>query len=264
MLVHLPIGFLVLLAAFELLARKPQFHYLSMAGPVVLAATIVTAAASVGCGLLLSQGGGYEDAAFAWHKWLGVGLLAAIIGLFLVRRAGGMTAYHFGLATTLILLGITAHLGGTLTHGSDYLTAPLKKMLGEPDKTIPAGPSATFFAVAVQPVFNDYCVACHGEKKSKAKLRLDTAENVELGGKSGAVIMPGSAVLSLLTKRLTLPLEDENHMPPDGKRQPTVDEVMMLRWWIDSGADTSKTVAELQPPETILALIQLRRSTHAP
>jgi hypothetical protein len=40
-------------------------------------------------------------------------------------------------------------------------------------------------------------------------------------------------------------------MPPDGKRQPAPDEIALLRWWIDSGALTNQTAAELKPPSEL-------------
>ena len=39
--------------------------------------------------------------------------------------------------------------------------------------------------------------------------------------------------------------DDEDHMPPEGKPQPTADDIALLQWWIDSGAQADKTLAEL-------------------
>jgi len=45
-----------------------------------------------------------------------------------------------------------------------------------------------FFEAKVRPLLIDRCVECHGEKKQKAGLRLDSAVGWRAGGESGAVI----------------------------------------------------------------------------
>src|SRR3989442_532770 len=54
-LVHLPIGFLVLLAILELFALKPKFKRLTSARQVVLATTALAAGATAISGWLLAQ-----------------------------------------------------------------------------------------------------------------------------------------------------------------------------------------------------------------
>ena len=75
------------------------------------------------------------------------------------------------------------------------------------------------------------------------------------GSENGAVIVPGNASESEIIKRVSLPMDHDDHMPPDGKPQPTTDELALLSWWVDAGAPADKTVAELNPPEDILRLI---------
>jgi hypothetical protein len=52
-------------------------------------------------------------------------------------------------------------------------------------------------------------------------------------------------------------------MPPDGKPQLSEDQLTILRWWLDAGAPTDKTVQELKPTPDILqkteTLITARR-----
>jgi len=112
------------------------------------------------------------------------------------------------------------------------------------------------YAAAIQPVFDKYCVSCHGEKKSKGKLRMDTMKNFLKGGDSGSCIEPANSKESLLGKRIALPLEDDDHMPPDGKPQLSESQLAMLRWWLDAGAPTDKTLGELKPTTEILTAIQ--------
>ena len=58
-----------------------------------------------------------------------------------------------------------------------------------------------------------------------------------------------------MIKRVYLPLEAKEHMPPKGKPQLTDEEVTLLEWWINAGAPTEKRVAELAPPPLISELI---------
>jgi hypothetical protein len=79
---------------------------------------------------------------------------------------------------------------------------------------------------------------------------LDTADHLLKGGEAGPVVQPGSAVESLMIKRLRLPQEEDEHMPPSGKKQPTAREIALLEWWINVGAPVDKTINELKIPET--------------
>jgi hypothetical protein len=77
-------------------------------------------------------------------------------------------------------------------------------------------------------------------------LRVDSLEALQKGGHSGPALVAGSAQDSLLIQRMLLPIEDEDHMPPDGKPQPTPAEITVLQWWIDRGAP-----AHGQPPNAV-------------
>ncbi len=81
--------------------------------------------------------------------------------------------------------------------------------------------SQPVFSAAVLPVFENSCVSCHGPEKSKGDLRVDSFAALSKGGENGPVVVPGKPADSKLMKRLLLPLEDEEHMPPEGKPQLT-------------------------------------------
>jgi hypothetical protein len=55
------------------------------------------------------------------------------------------------------------------------------------------------------------------------------------GGKDGPVIIPGNEEKSEMAKRLSLPREDDDHMPPKEKPQPTEQEIALIHWWIAAG-----------------------------
>jgi len=58
-----------------------------------------------------------------------------------------------------------------------------------------------------------------------------------------------------MIKRLRLPAGDEDHMPPEGKPQPSADQIALLQWWIDAGASGDKTTAQLNPPAGLQHLL---------
>jgi hypothetical protein len=65
-------------------------------------------------------------------------------------------------------------------------------------------------------------------------------------------------------KRLLLPLDDEDHMPPKGKPQLTKEQIENLQWWVSTGVDFHKTVGELPQQEIVKpALVALETGTSA-
>lgn len=58
-----------------------------------------------------------------------------------------------------------------------------------------------------------------------------------------------------MIKRLLLPREDEDHMPPKQKPQLTEQQVALLHWWIEQGAPFDKKVAQLQQPEQVRPIL---------
>jgi uncharacterized membrane protein len=269
LLVHLPIGMLMALAGMEIAARFSRFKNAATSAGFILALAAPLAVVTAACGWLLSLGGGYDENLLAWHKWLGTGTaVMAVVAAILFWR-GKIIAYRASLFIAVSLLMVAGHLGGSLTHGRDYLTryapAPLKKLLGlaGAQKKSPAASANDLrqlpvFAGIVEPVFGKKCVGCHGPQKSKGGLRLDTFMAVQKGGQDGAVLKPGRAAQSPLVQRLLLPAGDDDHMPPDGRPQLTAGEIALLQWWIDSGASETNLFSQLPPPPKILAALSAK------
>ena len=267
LLVHLPIGFIVLLAILEALALAPRFKELASASRVILLVTVPAAAITVLCGWLLSKGGDYDAHLLAWHKWSGTAVGVAAVILLILHWRGWKKIYRVSLFVTLLLLVAAGHFGGELTHGTDYLTryAPtaLQSVLGNKNLVQPRAeidfqkqPVST---AVIQPILSRYCVRCHGTSKSKGGLKLNTIENLMKGGDSGPAIVSGNSVQSLLIKRVLLPLDDDDHMPPEGKSQPSYDDLLLLQWWVDVGAPTNRTVYALKPSEKVLRAVEVGR-----
>ena len=49
-----------------------------------------------------------------------------------------------------------------------------------------------------------------------------------------------------MMRRILLPPDHEDHMPPEGKPPLTVAEATLIRWWIDQGASFEQQVAEAE------------------
>jgi hypothetical protein len=91
------------------------------------------------------------------------------------------------------------------------------------------------YARDIQPILAKNCTTCHGEKKQRSSLRLDSVRAIRQGGNSGPAIVPGKSKDSHLIVAVTGGNDDIQAMPPKGQRL-SAREVSLLRAWIDSGA----------------------------
>jgi mono/diheme cytochrome c family protein len=113
-----------------------------------------------------------------------------------------------------------------------------------------AAPAAAVdFAADIQPVLNQRCVECHGEKKQKSGLRLDSAEWIAKGGKDGPVVVAGDLEKSDLFVRVSLPPGDDSIMPPKGDPLPKAQQDAIAAW-IKAGAPMggAAPAAKPEPP----------------
>lgn len=87
----------------------------------------------------------------------------------------------------------------------------------------------------VQAIFESKCLECHNPSKVKGDLLMHTAEALLKGGASGASIVPGKADDSELIKRMMLPGDHDDIMPPKGGPLPSAD-IELVKSWITAGA----------------------------
>jgi uncharacterized membrane protein len=257
LVVHLPIGLILLVPLLEIAGRvRPA---LLEAAAFVLSLSVFSCLLALTLGYLLAYGSGDAGAGVARHMWGGIALTIGVLACALVREVSARGAYPWLLGCVLLLLAWTAHQGGSLTHGSNYLTeylpAPLKRLTGL--GTVQAKTFAypdSFYAKHIYPVFDANCVACHGEGKVKANLRLDSYDRLMRGGEDGAVVIPGDPARSTLFKRITLPPDDKKFMPSEGKPPLKAEEIAWIKAWIAQGASPELktlagiTVREEEPP----------------
>jgi uncharacterized membrane protein len=245
--VHLPIALLLLVPLLECAAFARERWHLRQSAGFVLGLATVAAIASAWLGWLLAWGGGYEGSLVTRHMWGGVSLATASLacwGLYRWKRR----VYVVALLATVGLMIWTSDQGGKLTHGETFLTErlpePLRRWLGEERKT-EVDPTS-FYALRVQPIFEDKCVLCHNAGKFKGKLRLDSFDHVMRGGKDGLVIHPGEPSKSELFRRVTLPPDNKDFMPAEGKPALSATETKIVELWIAAGATTHIAEAAIQ------------------
>ncbi len=96
----------------------------------------------------------------------------------------------------------------------------------------------------IQPVLATRCSMCHSQEKRSGGLSLATYSDALDGGRSGAIIHPGSSAKSLVMQRITG--EMEPRMPFGGK--PLSDtEIATIRTWIDEGARPAPDAPPAKP-----------------
>lgn len=268
-ILHLPIGIFVLIALQEILAMFSRREYRPAVFPAFLGAA--SAVLSVLFGFLLYQGGGFEGSELVEdHLWGGIIFSCAAVFTLIVRAwsiapGSSQAFYRLMVFASCGVMTYASHDGASITHGEDHLTKyapdPIRKLIGlEPKENKEDAPAKSLeeqivYADIVQPILNNRCVQCHKEGKSKGKFRMDTYEMLVKGGKEGEGIEPGNAEDSNIVYRAELPEDDEEHMPPDGKKGFDPHELAIVKWWITEGADPKKTVGELTVSDEIRAAL---------
>jgi len=264
-LVHLPIGLLVLVPVLELAGAFGRREDLRSAAGFVLNFAAAGALLAALDGWLLARHGGYSGPLVIRHMWSGVELAALCLTTAWVRHRfapdhgawpGFVFLYGPLLLVTVALMAWTGHEGGELTHGSGFITDRMPGILRAwlhvpaPAKPAPGGATKpagepTLYQARIAPIFDRSCVSCHGPKKVKGDLRLDTYAGLMQGGENGAEIVPWHPQKSELFRRITLPHDDDDFMPNNGKNLLTADEIRLVEQWIAAGAtDSQPLVAE--------------------
>lgn len=267
LIVHLPIGFLVLALFIEWFQRKNQTNswqqfitYIWMLGAIsaVIAALV---------GWLLANSGNYPESDIFWHRWLGIALaVIASLGWYIKWNPNKFkkSFRHIIPFLIMILLLAVGHLGGNLTHGADYLVEyapkPIKQWLMDSAKEelgsdLSQKDSVLAYEDIVLPILKSKCLACHNNSIQRGGLNMEEPTLFYEGGESGPVLIAGSAMESDLFKRITLPSKNSKFMPPTGEPL-TYDEIQLMEWWIDQGAELNKLISDLTITEKIKPVVK--------
>jgi uncharacterized membrane protein len=279
-MLHLPIGMLVLVLVLEtgrlFSKRKPGS---STQVAMFFAAASAVVAVLLGFVLYYSMPGDYGTELAERHLNGGIIFACGVVAAFLIKVwvdvAGGKGAwlYWLTLLASTGVMGFTSHDGASLTHGEDYLTryAPnsVRQLIGLPlreEKQKPgklgaddAGAPLAAKAPAEQVVYTDLivpileqkCYSCHNADKQKGKYRMDEYDLLVKGGKEGDGIVHGKSADSNIIVRIDLPEDDDEHMPPEGKKDLEEHEVVLVKWWIDQGASKDAKLGDFETPDAV-------------
>ena len=262
LILHFPIVLLVLTVFWELLPRKQkrEISAVTTIGDTLLLSAALTAVLTSLIGLFLSREDGYEPSVLLWHKWGGVQISILSLTWYAFRRQVRQVR---GLMVTTAMIGltgivVTGHQGANITHGEDFLLAPLHSASEQPTVLLE---DAVVYTHMVKPILEAKCSSCHNPQKAKGELLMDTEASLLKGGKSGTLWDTTEKDFGLLFQRIHLPLENKKHMPPKGKPQVTEEEIAILYNWVKGGADFRKKVVDLPENDTLRILAVSRFST---
>jgi uncharacterized membrane protein len=269
LIVHLPIGILFFAILLSLLPKTLR-NSLQKAQQIALLAGAISAIIASITGYLLSRSGDYDLSAVAQHQWSGILTSVFTLLALLIKKIQRLLIW-----ICMVCLSVTGHWGGELTHGDGYLDALFKTtaspsteqidevnfladtLQSHPD-TIQQSQKYSPYQSNVAPLLEANCYSCHSSRKKKGGLRLDSEQWIRAGGKNGLILTSGNPEKSVLFTHLRLPLEDEKHMPPKGKKQLNGEEINTIFQWIKMGApfgaiersSTLETTTIVQPDNT--------------
>ena len=274
--VHLPIGFLLLAIIIEWYQGKNKAskdnNYVAFAWLLGALSAIIAAI----CGWLLANTGNYAEEDIFWHRWIGV-VLAVVAGLgWWVKTKPQKFSKSVNNAIGMLVVGlllIEGHLGGNLTHGANYLLeyAPesVQRLFGaeEQDTGLPQlldKDSVQVYNDMIYPILEAKCTNCHNDDEQRGGLNMTQADLLIAGGENGPVVTPGNTQESELFRRVTLSQKNEKFMPPKGEPL-TYNEIKVLEWWINNGADIAKPLPEHEiEPQMQTVLLKLYGLDTAP
>ena len=255
LVVHLPIGFLLMGIMLLFFSRKnalylPLLRFSFFWGGISALVAVITGIVQ------------YNQEGLIWTEIQGhffAGLLTSAIAIALyfqlkMKKQTWSPAIKILSIALIAALFITGHLGGNITHGEDYLIAPLKnefknnKNIASSSNNIVLTPEnygqKILYQDIIQPLFDAKCISCHNPKKKKGGLILSDYKSILAGGKNGSVInkIENNAPI---VERIFLPESEKKHMPPKAKVQLTKQEKEMIKLWIELGASDSQTLSDL-------------------
>ncbi|WP_462218956.1 chitobiase/beta-hexosaminidase C-terminal domain-containing protein [Ferruginibacter sp.] len=252
LLLHFPITLLVLYIFWTLVVDKKNNtnELVKNIGNWLLLVSAFTAAFAALMGLFLSKEDGYDADALQWHKWSGISI-AIITSLWYAYKEKIKNSKGLNTSVAVISLAaiiFTGHQGAEISHGQNYLLAPV---LPEKQEQKVLMENAIVYANMVQPILKTKCYSCHNTSKAKGQLVMETEELLLKGGKNGKLWDSTAADYGLLLSRLHLPVDAKKHMPPTGKPQLTEQETQILYSWIKAGANFKTKVIDLAATDTL-------------
>ena len=144
-------------------------------------------------------------------------------------------------------------VGSEVTHGKGFLTEPIQKQ--QKIIEVENADSAIVFRDVIQPILNEKCLNCHNANRAKNDLILTDYQSIMKGGETRDAIVAGKAEESLLYKYILLPMNDSLHMPPKEKLQLDREEIKLIGWWINTGANPNQKYVSLPKVDSIQTIM---------
>ncbi|WP_282134039.1 DUF1592 domain-containing protein [Seonamhaeicola maritimus] len=248
LILHVPIGALIGVFVLEVANLISPKLNLENASKVLLWFTAICFIPAVVFGFFLASSGGYNNEVLSYHKWLG--LITALLCVWsLVFRLWAYSQskihvkiYQGVLFINVILLTLAGHYGGTLTHGTNYLTKDMPKNMKaffgiketESESIISeikelakteVFSGALVFADTIHPIMDNNCFECHNDNKQKGDLRLD---NVGWKFTNVEEVKKWKSVYTEI---------EEGNMPPEEKEPLTEAQRNSILNWITESLD---------------------------
>jgi len=266
LLVHLPIGFLILAILIEIYCSifkiKINRRIVNFTWFIAFFSSFLTTI----LGLLVAETGHYIDENLFMHKIFGLSLTAISFISWFLRLSIFSNLFSSSLKTLsntiiIVLLTLTGHYGGNLTHGETYLVdyAPenIKELVVKKNKYVELEiDSVKVYDDLIQPIFNQKCVSCHNKEISRGNLNMDSYSNLLKGGSSGIPINKSDPRKSLLIRRITMPTSELKYMPPDGEPV-SFDEIKTLIWWINNLDKSNENLVSLKVEDDIKESLEM-------
>ena len=261
---HLPIGIVIAAVVLDWAARRPRYAALAQASPFLWAAAAISAVVTAALGYMH-----FAEGAFTGPSASAAPAVGHDNG---GRRARGLVARGARPRRRPLAPAHGRHRhararvdNGALRRQPDarhdvprgYAPAFLRPLLG----SAPRRPAPTSVAAAdpyldiVQPLLEQRCGTCHNDDKRNGGFSVASYDLTLAGGDTGRAVVPGNLDASELFYRITLPDDDDAHMPAEGKTPPTPAQIEILRWWIASGAPRDTTVGAVGVPADVESLL---------
>ena len=263
LILHFPIVLIILALLFEVAGRFYRLKTGDNTVMVLLIAATLSSLISIAAGFFLFASGEYSGNLMERHFWAGTitgaGIFFTLAMFYIYRSTSRFYYVYFGcLLTSNAAVAYASHLGGSITHGQDYLTEHLQFVMHSFDKNDPKPESEMLvFEDMIAPVFEAKCMSCHNNQRAKGGFVMATHQTILKGGESGQPsITAGNPVESELYKRVVLPEGHTDRMPPEGKTPLTQSEVALIKFWIASGASDSLKLTDAREVDTVEIVVE--------
>ena len=253
LILHFPIVLLVLCIFWELLVVKRIQQPDERIGDALLMSASLAAVVTALMGLFLSREDAYTSGILVWHKWAGVIISFLTLAWYAFRKSVRQNKLLLVSAsvTGLVMIIVTGHQGANITHGENFLLAPVMNDMNKPPVKFE---DALVYEDVIHPILQAKCISCHNSGKAKGELVMETADLLLKGGKHGALWDTTENEMGLLLQRIHLPDDNKKHMPPIGKPALTPEEIEILYRWIKKGSTFTARLSEVPPGDSLRIL----------